>query len=95
MNYLEQLKYYTTCFLDGTCYKNFQYNNTIHTKETILVRVMAVAFVAGIISGIISGALVPFIVLTVGAGMFIYQTADGKNPPSQEFIAQMVNHVRE
>ena len=83
---MEQVIYYPKSLINGTCFKNFRYNNTENPKEVVIIKVLCAAIIAGIIAGIFGLMAAPVTFIVVGGLAFTYMTAHGKQPPSQDFI---------
>ncbi|MBN9378338.1 MAG: hypothetical protein BGO14_06720 [Chlamydiales bacterium 38-26] len=93
MNISERLGFYSKSLFNGDCLNNFRYNNTLDSKEIVIAKVVSAAIIAGIISVIFISFLAPFTVVFVGLGAFVYHTAEGLQPPSQEFVENVIKKI--
>lgn len=93
MNISERLGFYSKSLFNGDCLNNFRYNNTLDSKEIVIAKVVSAAIIAGIISVIFISFLAPFTVVFVGLGAFVYHTAEGLQPPSQEFVENVIKKM--
>lgn len=92
MNYIGTFYDYST-YVFNTCKNNFQNNNTRNPPDSVIRKVMTAALLAGILTLVFNGSLAPVLVVAaiVGVGTFIYETLDGKDPPSEEFLKNARN----
>lgn len=93
MNISERLGFYSKSLFNGDCLNNFRYNNTLDSKEIVIAKVVSAAIIAGIISVIFISFLAPFTVVFVGLGAFVYHTAEGLQPPSPEFVENVIKKM--
>lgn len=93
MNISERFGFYSKSLFNGDCFNNFRYNNTLDSKEIVIAKVVSAAIIAGIISVVFISFLAPFTVVFVGLGAFVYHTAEGLQPPSQEFVENVIKKM--
>lgn len=94
MEVMTQFSFYPQNLMNGTCLNNFKYNNTVEPKEIVIIKVISAAIIGGIVSSVLGILNAPLAIICVGIASFAYMTANGKNPPSQEFRDNVLHNIK-
>ncbi|MBS4165308.1 MULTISPECIES: hypothetical protein [unclassified Neochlamydia] len=94
MGLIDQIQFYSTRLINGDCLDNFRFNNTAEIRDILIAKIASVALIAGIVTAFFTITWAPIVFIGAGVAAFAYYTAEGLEPPSKEYVTNVIERMR-